>query len=157
MRRLKVQINKSGSLKQGIYSHVKWREGSCQTDPTTYPNSDPFDPKPTRICLTIPATPPVKLGTNLKLEDWPSYRSRHHQRKTTRTSAIQARKPATVPPYSATIFAGFWMHHHLGFVLQVTLIIFRPVESPETAGLAPIGRRKAHGFGSSIRRHRRAW
>ena len=57
--------------KQGKQRHTCERVREKLSKPTQKPG--PFDPKLTRPYLAILATPPVKLGTNLKLEDRPSY------------------------------------------------------------------------------------
>ena len=61
--------------------------------PTQKP--DPLDPKSTRPYLEILATPLVKLSTNLKLEDRPSYPSRLRREKQSERQRPKLEKPAT--------------------------------------------------------------
>ena len=111
----------------------------------------------TRLQLPIPATSPVKLGTDMKLEWRRSYPRCHCHWKIARTPVIEAWKTAAQPVFFTVNLAGIRLHHRLGSTPHVTNFYFRPTPPPETSVLAVNDRRKAHDFGSTIRRHRRAW
>ena len=111
----------------------------------------------TRLQLLIPATSSAELGTNLKLERRWSYPHCHRHRKAARTPVIKAWKTATQPIFVTVNLAGIRLHHQLGSTTHVTSFHFWPTPSPKTSVLAVNDRQKAHDFGSTIRRHRRAW
>ena len=99
---------------QGKQRHTCERVREKLSKPTQKPG--PFDPKLTRPYLVISATPPVKLGTNLKLEDRPSYSTRHCRWKPTGSSPFQAWETGSKTHTIAVDSIGIWPRHHLTFV-----------------------------------------
>ena len=152
MRRLKIRISKRRSWKTEKQRHTcdRVRERSCQTRPVWPANS-------TWPYLSIPATPSVKLGTNLKLEDRPSYPSRHCRWKPTGSPPLEAWKPVAPIVFVAIDSIGFWWRNWLGFVPHSALCHFWLSTAARYIVLSLISRWKTYGFGSSIRSHRRTW
>ena len=77
--------------------------------------------------------------------------------ETTRTPAIEFENSRPRPIFAAVDPAGLLAHHYSELVPQLSLVISRPVLSPETAGLPSISHWKAHGLGASINHRHRAW
>ena len=149
--------NKRRSWKNIAKTETRWggMGGEKLSNPTRKPELEPTNV--TRPYLLFPATISAELGTNLKLRSRPSFPCHPRRRKTTGTPAIKAWKPTTVSLCSAGIFAGFGWHHQLAFVPHDSLFHFRPSTAAGDIVLPLIGRWKTYSFGSSIRRHRRAW
>ncbi|KAK9232418.1 hypothetical protein WN943_022664 [Citrus x changshan-huyou] len=70
---------------------------------------------------------------------------------------IKLERTAAQATSVAVNFVEVWTHHCLSYTPHVTSFHFPPTPSPETSVLAVSDRWKAQGFGSTIRRHHRAW